>query len=141
PRDARKESKKWSSGSLDPAGRQGHNAPERSNHGSREKGELARWLKLGSLGRHGSLGSPRKCRTLLWWSDTRCMHGFFPETRSKTVRQQENSAKRKRKKGRSCSVARLLDRDHLVTGESEGRERPLEHVGTTRQSRGKVGHV
>ncbi|PKI43212.1 hypothetical protein CRG98_036397 [Punica granatum] len=38
-------------------------------------------------------------------------------------------------------VERLSDRDHLFTGESEGCEEPLEHDGTTRQSRGKKWHV
>ncbi|PKI60685.1 hypothetical protein CRG98_018932 [Punica granatum] len=42
---------------------------------------------------------------------------------------------------RSCSVERLLARDYLVTGESEGREEPLESVGTTRHGRGKEWHA
>ncbi|PKI68508.1 hypothetical protein CRG98_011104 [Punica granatum] len=36
---------------------------------------------------------------------------------------------------------RLSDRDHLFTGESEGREEPFERDGTTRRSRGKKWHV
>ncbi|PKI78369.1 hypothetical protein CRG98_001237 [Punica granatum] len=37
----------------------------------------------------------------------------------------------------SCAVERLSARDHLVTGESEGRGEPLECDGMTRRGRGK----
>ncbi|OWM90265.1 hypothetical protein CDL15_Pgr006586 [Punica granatum] len=38
-------------------------------------------------------------------------------------------------------VERLLAHDHLVTGESESREEPLECDGMTRLGRGKKGHA
>ncbi|OWM72698.1 hypothetical protein CDL15_Pgr009155 [Punica granatum] len=44
-------------------------------------------------------------------------------------------------KQRLCVVVWLSDRNHLFTGEGEGREEPLERVGTTRQSHGKVRYV
>ncbi|PKI53387.1 hypothetical protein CRG98_026227 [Punica granatum] len=44
-------------------------------------------------------------------------------------------------KRRLCAVVGLSDRDHLFTGESEGCEEPLEHDGTTGQSRGRKRHV
>ncbi|OWM74513.1 hypothetical protein CDL15_Pgr005092 [Punica granatum] len=40
-----------------------------------------------------------------------------------------------------CTVDRPSDRDHLFTGEGEGCEEPLEHDGTTRQSRGAKWHA
>ncbi|PKI57934.1 hypothetical protein CRG98_021683 [Punica granatum] len=46
-----------------------------------------------------------------------------------------NPVKEKIEKGRSCAVERLSARDHLVTGESDGCEEPLESDGTTRLSR------
>ncbi|PKI58781.1 hypothetical protein CRG98_020840 [Punica granatum] len=48
-----------------------------------------------------------------------------------------NSRKKKGKKGWLCLVVRLSTHDHLVTGESEGREKPLDGDGTTRHSRGR----
>ncbi|PKI52577.1 hypothetical protein CRG98_027005 [Punica granatum] len=45
--------------------------------------------------------------------------------------------KRKRRERRLRPIDRLSAHDHLFTGESEGHEEPLEHVGTTRQDRGK----
>ncbi|PKI77264.1 hypothetical protein CRG98_002333 [Punica granatum] len=51
------------------------------------------------------------------------------------------SSKKGEVKRRLCAVVWLSDHNHLFTGESEGREEPLQRVGTTRQSCGKVGHV
>ncbi|PKI51781.1 hypothetical protein CRG98_027829 [Punica granatum] len=42
---------------------------------------------------------------------------IFPENQRKPVRHKQNPRKQKMKKKRSCLVARLSDRDHLVTGE------------------------
>ncbi|PKI56391.1 hypothetical protein CRG98_023194 [Punica granatum] len=53
----------------------------------------------------------------------------------KPVKTGKNLWREKSEKWRWCAVERLLARDHLVTGESEGHEDPLGNDGTTRHSR------
>ncbi|OWM84221.1 hypothetical protein CDL15_Pgr011606 [Punica granatum] len=64
-------------------------------------------------------------------------HVDFPGKSKKTYEITRGPKKEKEREAWLCLVARLLDRDHLVTGECEGREKPLECVGTTHLSRGK----
>ncbi|PKI52276.1 hypothetical protein CRG98_027341 [Punica granatum] len=47
----------------------------------------------------------------------------------------QDPRREKAEKWQRCMVERLWARSHLVTGESEGREEPLESDGTTRLSR------
>ncbi|PKI50067.1 hypothetical protein CRG98_029536 [Punica granatum] len=53
----------------------------------------------------------------------------------KTGKNWKDPRREKGEKWRRCMVERLSARNHLVTGESKGREEPLESDGMTRLSR------
>ncbi|OWM83351.1 hypothetical protein CDL15_Pgr012832 [Punica granatum] len=70
------------------------------------------------------LGSAGRCRGQL----ERSARTDFSGKSKEACETQTRPGKEKRKKGRLCSVAWLSDRDHLVMGESEGHEEPLEKM-------------
>ncbi|PKI70251.1 hypothetical protein CRG98_009328 [Punica granatum] len=61
--------------------------------------------------------------------------GILLQAAKKTGKNWKKSEKEKGEKRRWYMVERLLARDHLVTGESEGHEEPLGSDGMTRHSR------
>ncbi|PKI66322.1 hypothetical protein CRG98_013284 [Punica granatum] len=61
--------------------------------------------------------------------------GLLMQDAKKTGKNFKDPRREKGEKWQRCMVERLSARNHLVTGESEGREEPLESDGTTRLSR------
>ncbi|PKI49576.1 hypothetical protein CRG98_030032 [Punica granatum] len=64
---------------------------------------------------------------------------IFPEKPKETGENYKEPKRKGRERRQSCTVERFSDRDHLVTGEREGRKKPLECDGTTCRGCGKDG--